>query len=351
VILPIYGRRQRRCNVWRSVGSGSGPSNDLVSVSEHGHVTLDLADAERLREELQSFLDVKTPAGPPDVEVLASSQEDGFVRHLVHLITEDDVIPSLLAVPSGAGPFPAVVVFHQHAGQRHVGKSEVFGFVGDEFQAFGPALARAGFVVLAPDSIAFEDRRPGPPSTEPRDDDWDQHYNALAYRLVAGDTLMRKVLEDAMAAVSALLARPDVRTEAVAALGHSYGGNTALFLTAVDERVGFGCASGAVASYRRKVSDGTGIEMAEVIPAFTTRFDVEHVLAAIAPRRFLVVSGTDDKYSADADEVVELARPAFRARNAPDALSHIRVVGGHALEAQRSEAIVDWLVRVGTRSE
>ncbi|MDP9381485.1 MAG: hypothetical protein M3Q29_15330, partial [Chloroflexota bacterium] len=163
-------------------------------MSDHGHMTLDIEDAERLRGELRSFLGVNSPPAPPDVEVVSSSQEDCFARHLVHLITEDDIIPSLLAVPSGAGPFPAVVVFHQHAGQRHFGKSEVFGLVGEEFQAFGPALARAGFVVLAPDSIAFEDRRPGGPGTEPRDDDWDQHYNALACRLVAGDTLMRKVL-------------------------------------------------------------------------------------------------------------------------------------------------------------
>ncbi len=112
-------------------------------------MTLDIADAERLRGELRSFLGVNSPPAPPDVEVVSSSQEDGFARHLVHLITEDDIIPSLLAVPSGAGPFPAVVVFHQHAGQRHFGKSEVFGLVGEEFQAFGPALARAGFVVLA----------------------------------------------------------------------------------------------------------------------------------------------------------------------------------------------------------
>ncbi len=136
-------------------------------------MTFDLDDAEHLRGELQSFLGVNAPAAPPYVKVLSSSQEDGFARHLVHLLTEDDSIPSLLAVPSGAGPFPAVVVFHQHAGQRHFGKSEVFGLAGDEFQAFGPALARAGFVVLAPDSIAFEDRRPGSPGTEPRDDDLD----------------------------------------------------------------------------------------------------------------------------------------------------------------------------------
>lgn len=31
-------------------------------------------------------------------------------------------------------------------------------------------------------------------------DDWEQHYNALAYRLVTGGTLMQKVLRDATAA-------------------------------------------------------------------------------------------------------------------------------------------------------
>jgi dienelactone hydrolase len=320
----------------------------LAALSDHGPVMLNLDDAEGLRGELQSFLRVEPPGPPPNVKVLSSSQEDGYVRHLVHLVTEDDAIPAFLAVPSGAGPFPAVVVFHQHAGQRHFGKSEVFGLVGDRYQAFGPALARAGLVVLAPDSVAFEDRRPAGPGTDPRDDDWDQHYNALAYRLVTGDTLMRKVLEDAMAAISALVARQDVKTDAVAALGHSYGGITTLFLTAVDERVRLGCASGALASYRQRMTDGTGIEMAEVIPGFTSRFDIEHVLAAIAPRRFLVVSGTEDKYAADAQEVVDLALSAFGAPGEARSLSHIRVAGGHALEAQRFEAIVNWVVQAVT---
>ncbi len=162
---------------------------------------------------------------------------------------------------------------------------------------------------------------------------------------------MRKVLEDGMAAVSALLARADVDPEAVGALGHSYGGNTTLFLMAVDERVRFGCASGALASYRRKMGDGTGIEMAEVIPAFTTRLDIEHVLTAIAPRHLLVVSATDDKYSADSDELVELARPAFNTRSGPEALSHVRVAGGHALDAHRFDLIVEWMIRSGSREE
>lgn len=317
---------------------------------DHVTVTADFDDVERLRGELRSFLHVDTPRPTPRVEVLSSSPQDGYVLHSILLVTDDDTIPSLLAVPTGTGPFPAVVVFHQHAGQRHYGKSEVFGIIGDPHQAFGPALAHAGPIVLAPDSIAFEDRRPGGVGTDPRPDDWDQHYNALTRRLVAGDTLMRKVLDDAMAAVSALLARDDVRTDALIALGHSYGGNTSLFLTAVHERIRAGCASGALASYRRKISDGTGIEMAEVIPGFTRRFDMEKVVAAITPRPFFIVSATDDKYSADAAEILDAAAAAIQADRAEQNVSHLRVSGGHALDTERFEAIIDWIVQTATRS-
>jgi hypothetical protein len=54
-------------------------------------------------------------------------------------------------------------------------------------------------VVLAPDSICFEERRKNKSGIEPDagDADWLQHYNEMSYRLVKGDTLMRKVLDDA----------------------------------------------------------------------------------------------------------------------------------------------------------
>lgn len=297
-----------------------------------------------IRDELRSFLRVPSAVTPSSIEVVHRAPHDGYELQHVEVGTDDDVIPALLAIPHGDGPFPAVAVFHQHAGQRHIGKSEVFGLEGDPHQAFGPALARAGLVVLAPDSVAFEDRRPGGAGTEPRDDDFEQHYNQLTHRLVAGDTLMRKVLMDAMAGVGALVDRPDVASDRVAVLGHSYGGNTTLFLTAIDDRIAAGCASGSLASYRRRADDGTGIEMAQVIPGIAERFDLHHVLAAISPRPFLVASGTDDKYSIDAPEVIAAASALGGADNMA-AADHLRFDGGHALDAGRFDAILDWMLR------
>lgn len=140
-----------------------------------------------------------------------AAQADGFIRERIEYRgLEGDLIPAFLFTPSNRDTLGGVVVFHQHNGQFHFGKSEVAGDVGDAFQAFGPALARRGLAVLAPDSITFEDRRGAVRGVEPDFYDWLQHYNALSYRLLDGDLLMRKCLDDAQRALSVLLQACDV---------------------------------------------------------------------------------------------------------------------------------------------
>ncbi|ATD68254.1 MULTISPECIES: hypothetical protein [Luteimonas] len=64
--------------------------------------------------------------------------------------------------------------------------------------------------------------------------------------------------------------------------------------------------------------------------------DTHDVLAAIGPRPTLVVSGTEDKYSRDAGQVV--------ARVAGDFITELRVERGYALDQGRFDAIVEWIV-------
>ena len=80
---------------------------------------------------------------------------DAYTRSKIEYLVNGRNIPAFLLIPKGEGPFPAVLVNHQHHSQRNWGKSEVCGLVGDPLQDFGSKLARAGFVVIAPDAISL----------------------------------------------------------------------------------------------------------------------------------------------------------------------------------------------------
>lgn len=299
----------------------------------------------RLRKEISDFLGFSLPKTPMPFTTQSVSEEPGYRRLLITYAGEEgDPIPAYLLLPNGDGPFAAVLVHHQHHGQRHFGKSEVVGLVGDPLQAFGPALASRGIAVLAPDSICFEDRRRNRKGTEPDEDaDVEQHYNEMCYRLLRGDTLMRKVLDDSARAISLLQAHPQIDAQRIGILGHSYGGNTVLFHAALDERIGFACSSGAACSYRYKLMHQIGIEMAEAIPGFAARFDIEDLLLCMAPRRVLLLSATEDAASQDADLVVGTMQEQCARIGLTERVEHRRFQGEHALTPERFDIIVQWL--------
>jgi dienelactone hydrolase len=226
-----------------------------------------------------------------------------------------------------------------------LGKSEVCGLVGDALQAFGPALAKQGIVVLAPDSICFEDRRRNRTGIAPDAADVEQHYNEMCYRLLRDDTLMHKVLSDSAQGISLLRAHSHVDPTHIGILGHSYGGNTALFHGALDERIRFACASGAACTYRYKIAHQLGIEMAEVIPGFITHYDIPDLVACFAPRQVLLVSATNDNASHDADVIVSESQEICASLGTASHIEHKRYEGAHALTQERFDAILAWVTQ------
>jgi dienelactone hydrolase len=301
-----------------------------------------------LRQWLRERLDLPELVAPA-VDFREATLREGYVEHrIAYPSRAGDEIPAFLLVPDAAGPHPAVVAHHQHASQWHLGKSEVAGRAGHRLQAFGPALARRGVVVLAPDAICFEDRRRGAAGTVPLPGDGDRqaHVAQMNALLLAGGLLMTNVLADAASAVSLLAASEHVDGGRIGSIGHSFGGNTTLFHAAVDLRVAFACASGSACTYRRRLASGTGIEISQLIPGITQRLDIEDVVALIAPRPVLLVSSTDDPYSEDATEIAAAAAIDYDALGAGGRLEHRRFDGGHALTAERFDVIVEWVTAI-----
>lgn len=303
-----------------------------------------------LGERVREVLAWRGSPTAPRVDLLHERRLAGRIEQLVaYRNLEDEEVRAFVLRPNGSGPFPGVVVHHQHNGQRHLGKSEVLGIAGDPIQAFAPKLVERGFVVLAPDAICFEDRRRGVFGIEPDPHDEQQHYQEMAYRLVRGSLLMTVVLADAATAVSVLRSVDAVDPEAVGMLGHSMGGHTTLFAAALDERVRFACISGALCGYRARIDARIGIELAQVIPGILNVTDFDGLLSLIAPRPVMIVSAAKDPYSFDAPAVVARARHAYDQRGEPEVLSHRHFEGGHDLTEERVNAILAWMTSSASR--
>lgn len=312
-----------------------------------------------LCESIRSFLRVPPSPHLPDIRRVSQEEEDGFTRSLIRYPAPDgEQIEAFLLQPTSEELRGAVLALHQHNSQWAIGKSEIAGLVGDPFQAFGPALARRGITVLAPDAVGFESRvksagwgtslAPSLGKAYSTAEDWLQYYNHMAHRLVRGELLMRKILADSATALSVL--HNQTKMSRLGVIGHSFGGIVTLFLAALDTRVAFACTSGAVCSFRHKLATGAGLEMALVIPSFAEYYDFDDLLRCVAPRKVFVVSSENDPQSADAEDVVKNALPAFEAERCKNHLQHLRVPGPHALDRGRFEAIVDWTVGQATCS-
>ncbi|NDV24183.1 dienelactone hydrolase family protein [Desulfovibrio sp. JC022] len=126
--------------------------------------------------------------------------EQRSISH-IHLNIEFE---SVLLLPEGQGPFPAVLLFHEYTGLNEV------------IISHARRLARNGYAVLAADFYGVHNR----PSTidEAR----------TTHRIYRNDRLLMR--EGAKACLDVLRGQPEVGSSCIYTLGFSFGGGVALEL-------------------------------------------------------------------------------------------------------------------------
>jgi dienelactone hydrolase len=196
-----------------------------------------------LRQALLARLGRFPPRVPLAPRVGPWIDEGAYTRALVTYVVEtEEQVSAWLLMPQGAAPpggWPAVLAIHQHANQYALGKAEPAGLAGDSMYAYGQELCRRGYVVLCPDLLCFEHRRP---AYEVRHAHWtldDAGYERFEFTryLLAGSCLQTKYLHDLTCGVDFLISLPGVNRERLGAIGHSLGGLEALWLTWYDARI------------------------------------------------------------------------------------------------------------------
>src|SRR5690349_2345877 len=168
------------------------------------------------------------PVRVPLNATFSSARDMGdYTRRLVSYdVEEGERVDAWLLRPPGAQPaggWPAVLALHQHAGQFYLGKAEPAGLSDDRMYHYGLDLCRRGYVVLCPDHLCFEDRRP--PEYVRVEGGYlkDQGYERFEFKrlLLEGSCLQTKYLHDMVCALDLLAELPDVDAARLGAIGHS----------------------------------------------------------------------------------------------------------------------------------
>ena len=256
------------------------------------------------RETLISLLGPLPDNAPPALNVVDEVDCGSFLRRTIEYSVEpNERIKAFLCLPKIHNHIlPAIYCFHQHGGNWLLGKSEVVGLSGDSELAYAKELAELGFVTLAPDAICFEDR------CDDKESPKYNHVHELHVRLIRGQTLLGKVLHDMSAGISVLQDLPQVDSNHIGFLGHSYGGRMALFAPVFDRRIKASVCSCGSTNYR----DMPGIQFDFVVPGVLQHGDIEDVVRLVEPSSLLILGGRDDKWSFGLEEIVQYAKSSFK---------------------------------------
>jgi dienelactone hydrolase len=312
----------------------------------------------RLEEALIVDREDGTPYAP---EFSGPSEHDGCTRELVTLsLTRHERVRAALLTPHGPGPFPAVLLLHDHGAKFDIGKEKLVRpwyddtrlasaeawaaryfsgrFVGDE-------LARRGYVVLAADALGWGDR--GPLAYDQQQALASNFYNLGSS--LAG--LMAR--EDARAA--GFLARLDrVDRRRIAAVGFSMGAFRAWQAAALSDDLAAAAAVCWMTGLKEMMVPGNNTLRGQsayymLHPGLPRRLDFPDVASIAAPRPMLFFNGgLDPLFPADGVRVAhDKLRAVWRSRHAEERLRLKTWPDlGHVFVDRMQDEVFSWLDRV-----
>jgi pimeloyl-ACP methyl ester carboxylesterase len=277
----------------------------------------------------------------------------GLVKRSFYLRVrpDTDVPVHLIYQPTSQGGKPLPVFLHLAGSTSgvHLGWGAVRVPIDHQRIAIGADMARQaaarGYLAVAIEQIGYGERgerdlaKASPNRT----------IDAANHLLLIGRTLMGDGAADVSGVVDFLLAGGagvPVDPERLFLFGHSAGGTLAQYAAALDPRVKGVLASGSIGPIRDAIA-GRGAGGGDgIVPGLLNWFDSADLIALVAPRPFVGLSGRADHiYPYDGvDQVVEAARPLYASLNAEQRLAAVPVDGPHRYYAKESwQAFERWI--------
>ncbi len=285
-------------------------------------------------------------------------QGGGCTRELVTLsLTRHERVRAALLTPDGPGPFPAVLLLHDHGAKFDIGKEKQVRpwyddtrlasaqtwadkyfsgrFVGDE-------LARRGYVVLCADALGWGDR--GPLT-------YDQQQALASNFYNLGSSLAGLMAREDARAADFLAGLDRVDAHRVAVLGFSMGAYRAWQTAALTDAIAATAAVCWMTGLKEMMVPGNNTLRGQssyymLHPGLPRFLDFPDVASIAAPRPMLFFDGgLDPLFPADGVRVAhDKLRAVWRSRHAEERL-HLKTWPdlGHVFVDRMQEEVLTWL--------
>ena len=275
------------------------------------------------------------PQSSFDMKVISNEKRDGYtVQKILFSISGYSRVPAYLLIPDGEGPFPALVMLHDHGAEFYVGKEKMVRpfdvdpavlqraeewaeqcydgrFIGDEY-------AKNGYVVLSVDALFWGER-----GRKEGVNYYDGQQALSANLLQLGMTWTGVITADDMRSVDLLESLPFVDGKRIGCVGFSMGAHRAWMLSAASEKVAATVAvcwmnttEHLMTPKNNQLKGGSAYSM--MLPDIRNWMDYAHVASLACPRPMLFFNGRQDKLFpvAGVEDAYEILHNTWKSQDA-----------------------------------
>jgi cephalosporin-C deacetylase-like acetyl esterase len=226
---------------------------------------------ERCLAEVRQMAGVRPLTGKPAAKPCGTLKREGYaIEKLVIERPEEVPVPGLLFLPEPrAGKAPAVLYI---SGRGKAADAAPGGAI--------ETLVKAGRAVLAIDVRGIGETSPATPKGY-----WSGEYPLPYMALHLNRPLLGQRVEDTLAALEVLAARPEIDACRITIIGIEAGGPIALHAAALDGRLREVTVERSIESWMDVVATPLSkLQLQQVVPAALTRYDLPDLVRAVGPR-------------------------------------------------------------------
>ncbi len=293
-----------------------------------------------------------------DPKLIAETKMETYTaRKIAFNLTSVSRVPALMLIPNGNGPFPAVLLLHDHGSKFDIGKEKVIKPFNDSLKLesasawsnqlyggrfIGNELAARGYCVLSVDALGWSER--GIISYE--------NQQALACNLMnLGISPAGLTAYEDLRAAAFLASLPEVDPARVGTLGLSMGAFRAWQLAAVSDSIKTGIGICWMTTIKGVMIPGNNLLRGQSAfymthPGLASFLDYPDVASIAAPKPMLFYSGEKDALFplGSVQEAYRKIRQVWQSQQADDRLeTKIWPDLGHEFNQEQQNAAFQWL--------